>query len=1690
MGSQEEQKKSKFSLPKEDIAIIGMACIYPGAPDLQKFWENIVSKTDAISEVDPEVWDPEVFYDKNPNTENKLRCKRGGYIEDFIDFNPLKYGIMPVAVTGGETDQFLTLRMAYEALADAGYPKGLLEKEQTKVILGRGNYFGHGNTNILQHTAGIEGVIRILKELHPEHTDEDLDNIRKALRSSLPNFSPENALSMTPNMTTGRIANRLDFMGSNFTVDAACASALIASDLGVRDLLTGTSDTVLIGGVHVCMNIAFLMVFDKMGAMSSTSEIRPFDEKADGLIPGEGLGIIVLKRLEDAERDGDRIYAVIKGVGTSSDGRSGSVLAPHLDGELLSLSRAYEMAGIDPNSIELIEGHGTATPVGDSVELKALYEFFGERESDIPPGCALGSVKSMIGHTMPASGAASIIKTALALYHKVLPPSIKCDEPSSEIDWSKSTIYVNTETRPWIHGKQTPRRAGVNAFGFGGVNGHVIIEEYVNSKEDESLLYKWDSEVLVLQAQSRQEITEKAQKLHRYISDWIEEDQKPEFLLRDLAYTLNSDITDVPYRLSLIAESPEDLKEKLELALKRLDDPERKKIQYMNGVFYFEEPLTEKGKLAFMFSGEGSQYLNMLSDLCIHFPDVREFFDTVDQAAIQLGNSYLPSHIIFPPPAFTDEEKKRIEKYIWETDGAVQAVLAADWAMNTLMTALEIKPDMLVGHSTGEFCAMVASGILELDPENTRESLVGYFESFAELSRTTDTSKLANAVMIAVGANLEKVSSLVEQVSGEIYVAMDNCPHQVVAVGTEEAGLELEEKLKNKGLLYEKLMFDRAYHTPMFADVCEMMKKNFQQWTFNKPKTKVYSCTTTQPYPDDPRKLLDLTIEHWMSPVEFRKTIDSMYEDGARIFVEVGPRGNLTAFVDDILRGKEYLAISANVQRRSGITQLNHLIGILAAHGVPMKLEYLYKRRSPNSLSMNFLEDRNQFKYVEPGTMKLNINFPNFDLDNYSPPEKDIKEETPPEIDVNKEVEVKHSIEPGHSELIEEAEQYQEIDEKPQQMPAFDEEMEYQITPTENSNPVPVEESDFILSEYMKTMEQFLEVQEHVMQAFLDGNENNEFDATSESDQERSAVYPFIGEVISHTPGQEITILKKIDLDEEIFLLDHTIGGQMSVDETLTVPPIIPLTFSMEIMAEIAALLQPGKILTGMKNVQATQWIMIEENEPVFLEISAKKQPSKDNEFKTQIRNLGVDPGVDLSTIPVVTEGVMVFSDEYEIPEQPYEFSPDEIGEPKITANQLYEDRYVFHGPKFQGVKSIDKYSSKGIEATFESLSTQNFFRSIPNPYMLTDPVLLDCAAQIFGYWSFEQLDRGNVVFPVGVDHMQIFNNKLPPGQNAKCRVRIKNVNPMTVKMDADIIAPDGNLWIRMSGFKDWRFYFRYRNLVDFGKFPGRIVASKSFSDLARCLQEDMASLKETSIYCFLIDIPYSDLERFWTINIIHQILSRNERNYYKTLNWTEDKKYEWTLGRMAAKDAVRVYINQNYGLQIFPADIEIIKDQYGRPMVEGYWSNSIDAPPVLSIAHSKDIGVAVAGDNNLMLGIDIEAIAKRDPGFEKLAFTQEEIVMLESADSEQQKIEMQTMFWCAKEAVAKALGRGFMNSPRDIVISGYSGCNVGKNIEVIETEIRGKLLNEFPKYASIKVKVYTKRHNEFILGVTNASVD
>ena len=739
------------------IAIVGMACRFPGAPDLETFWRNLESGFDTITDVPEGRWE-HVFYDPHSDSLDRVYCKRGGFLGQQVSFDAPTFGVMPVAARGAEPDQLLALQVAAEALADAGYQDRSLPRERTSVILGRGGYMTAGVARLEQHVRTAEQLAQGLKVLLPDLSEEELHRIKAEFQGELSHLGPDTVIGLVPNLAASRIANRLDLHGSAYTVDAACASSLVVVDQACRELLDGRADLVLAGGVHLCHHISFWSVFCQLGAVSHSQQIRPFDRRADGLLIGEGLGILALKRRADADRDGDRIYAILRGTGVASDGRDVSLMTPRVEGQILALERAWKAAGLDPQTLGLLEAHGTGTPAGDAAELLTLQRFFGGPASGTPRA-GLGSVKSMIGHAMPAAGAAGLIKAALAVYHGVLPPTLHCEEPHEGVGQTRFRLITRAE--PWEE-NGLPRRAAVNAFGFGGIDAHVVLEAAPARRRSQRRAARASGNASSLSAivpprraaadteASRLEMAgEDAEELLVLAAD------TPQSLIRALDEG-RGERGRGPCRLALL--NPTEERRARARAVVARGRPWRGREHIW---FSPRGLLTEGGKTVFLFPGLEAAFEPRVEDVAGHFG--------------------------LPLPPYLAPSRDILEHGT--------GVVGVGRLLRQALEELGVLPDAVAGHSVGEWSGMIASGVI---PEDA-------VDPFIE-SLMLETSQVPDVVFAAVGCGAADAEAATRGLP-EIGISHDNCPHQAILCGRAASVETVLARLAEKGVLCQKLSF-------------------------------------------------------------------------------------------------------------------------------------------------------------------------------------------------------------------------------------------------------------------------------------------------------------------------------------------------------------------------------------------------------------------------------------------------------------------------------------------------------------------------------------------------------------------------------------------------------------------------------------------------------------------------------------------------------------------------------------------------------------------------------------------------------------------------------------------------------------------------------------------------------------------
>ena len=907
-------------LSETPIAIIGQAAVFAKAANLDQYWDNILNKIDGITEVPPSRWNPDDYYDPDPQAPDKTYCKRGGFIPD-LAFDPLEFGLPPNLLEVTDASQLLGLVVARDAMEDAGYGmEAEFNRRETGVVLG----VAGGQKLITDLSARLQYPIwrQVLESsgISPEDTEQIIEKIKLAYAPWNENSFP----GLLGNVIAGRIANRLDLGGMNSVVDAACASSLAAVKMAVSELVEGRAEMMITGGVDTDNSPFTYLCFSKTPAFSPQGEIRPFDASSDGMLIGEGLGMLVLKRLEDAERDGDRIYAVIRGIGSSSDGKFKSIYAPRPSGQSLAVSRAYQDAGVEPTQLGLIEAHGTGTKAGDPSEFEGLKTVFGTRNGE-PRSIAIGSVKSQIGHTKAAAGAAGLIKAALALHYRVLPPTLGVEKPSPALEIEDSHFYINTETRPWFspNGKGT-RKAGVSAFGFGGTNFHMVLEEY--GEEDPVFASPTRPRPVLLSAASPEMLLAALDQASARFEDSDPADAFQAVIEAGTGGTPPRE----EVRLGFVAASPDEARTLLEISRKTLAGQLKSEgWNHPRGIHYRQTGLDPGAKTAALFPGQGSQYLNMGRDAAIAFPTLRKTFAAMDQLFEEEGSAPL-SGVVFPRPAHDPEVHRSQEQALRETDYAQAGIGVFSCGLYQILQQAGFQADYTAGHSFGELTALWAAGVID-------------YPAFLRLVKARGKAMLPpegagadTGTMAAVQAGPEQVQAVLRGLPG-VSIANENSPSQTVIAGPHRALEGAEQVLSEHGYKVTLLSVSAAFHTPLVEHASQPFAEAVGRETFHPSRIPVFSNTTGEQYPDEPERIRKILSDHILHPVIFQTQIEALYQHGVRLFVEIGPRRVMSGLVEEILGDRSHHTVAVNPSRdKSSDRQLREAALQLQVLGLPL----------------------------------------------------------------------------------------------------------------------------------------------------------------------------------------------------------------------------------------------------------------------------------------------------------------------------------------------------------------------------------------------------------------------------------------------------------------------------------------------------------------------------------------------------------------------------------------------------------------------------------------------------------------------------------------------------------------------------------------------------------------------------------
>ncbi|WP_459546296.1 SDR family NAD(P)-dependent oxidoreductase [Nocardia sp. X0981] len=899
------------------VAIVGVSAVLPGEPGADGFWRTVVSGADRVSDIPATHWLVDDYFHPDPAAADKTYARRGAFLSP-VPFDPLAFGIPPKAIEATDTSQLLALVVA-ERLLSSLEPHRMsgVDRERVSVVLG---------TSALEllttMAARMERPVWLAALRESGIPEDRAQQICDRIAEHYVPWQEASLPGMLSNVVAGRIANRFDLHGSNYTTDAACASSLAALSSGINELALGQADLVVTGGVDTLNDPVTYTSFSKTPALSPTGDCRPFSADADGMILGEGVVMFALRRLADAERDGDRVYAVIRGIGTASDGRGGAIYAPRSTGQARALRRAYAMAGYGPDTVELVEAHGTGTAAGDAAEVAALRTVFGETGRADTGWCALGSVKSQVGHTKNAAGAAGLLKAALALHHKVLPPTIKVDRPNPALGLRDSPFYLNTTARPWISDGSHPRRAGVSSFGFGGTNFHVTLEEYVpstGSARPAARMRAAGSELVLLSADSPAALVAAARALADTTDGVVAVARRTQQTFDPAAAA----------RLGVVVTG-DDLAATLDAVADRIAARPAESFAGPGGMYYGAQ-VAEPGPVGFLFSGQGSQYIGMGAELAMTLPAARESWDAV--AALDRSGAEPLHRVVFPPPAFTAEERAAQQARLTRTEWAQPALAAQSLAALAVLDTLGVRPEALGGHSFGELVALHAAGCFDT------ATLLKLARRRGELMRDTATEPGA---MIAVLGTLAEVRALVESAAdNRVWVANHNAPGQVVVSGAVRAVAAFEQQATAAGHTVRRVAAAGAFHTPLVAAAAAPLRETLDAVAVRAPRIPVYGNARSEPYPADPDAVRAGLAEQLAVPVRFVDQIEAMYTAGIRTFIEVGAGATLTRLVGEVLAGREHLVVSLDRAAR-GADNLHDALARLAVGGLRMDFEALW----------------------------------------------------------------------------------------------------------------------------------------------------------------------------------------------------------------------------------------------------------------------------------------------------------------------------------------------------------------------------------------------------------------------------------------------------------------------------------------------------------------------------------------------------------------------------------------------------------------------------------------------------------------------------------------------------------------------------------------------------------------------------
>jgi amino acid adenylation domain-containing protein/thioester reductase-like protein len=808
------------SFETEPVAIVGLSCRLPGADSPEAFWELLRNGVDAISEVPAERWDVDGFYDADPATQGKMNTRWGGFLEGVDQFDPTFFGISPREATRMDPQQRLLLEVAWEALERAGQAPGKLAGSLTGVFIGISttdySWLQYSDPNRIDAYAGTG-----------------------------------NAHSIAAN----RLSYLLDLRGPSVALDTACSSSLVAIHLACQSLQTGESNLALAGGVNLLLSPELTVTFSQARMMASDGRCKTFDARADGYVRGEGCGVVVLKRLSDALRDGDNILAVVRGSAVNHDGRSNGLTAPNGLSQQAVIRQALQNAGVAPAQLNYIEAHGTGTSLGDPIEIHSLRAVVEEDRSP-DQSYLVGSVKTNIGHLESAAGVAGLMKVVLSLMHEEIPPHLHLEEVNPHISLDGSPLVITTESQAWPRGEM-PRLAGVSSFGFGGTNAHIVLGEAPVTDGVAELTQdqvERPAHVLALSAKSEFAVQMLARSYADFLADTTD-------TLADTCFTANTGRSHFDHRLAVVADSTESLRERLD-AFAAGERPA--------GLLSGRVQNQDKHKIAFLFTGQGAQYPGMGRQLYETEPVFRAALDRCDEILrSHLEHSLLS--VLYP--------EQEDDPLLNQTAHTQPALFALEYALSELWRSWGVEPDVVMGHSVGEYVAACVAGVFSLEDG---------LALIAERGRLMQTLPL-DGMMAAVFAGEAQVAPILEPFLDRASIAAANGPENTVISGEQEAVTAILERLE--GIVARPLTVSHAFHSPLMEPMLDAFEEAAGRQRFEAPRIPLVSNLTGQIL--EPDEIPDAAYwrRHVREAVRFADGMAAIA--GYEIFLEMGPQPTL-----------------------------------------------------------------------------------------------------------------------------------------------------------------------------------------------------------------------------------------------------------------------------------------------------------------------------------------------------------------------------------------------------------------------------------------------------------------------------------------------------------------------------------------------------------------------------------------------------------------------------------------------------------------------------------------------------------------------------------------------------------------------------------------------------------------------------